>query len=101
MTEIRVFGYRVSVAAGAIDRIGALARQAAPAHRYAVITDETVGAHYADRVARSFGAEPPLVLVIPPGENQKTRERWADLTDRLISSGFGRDSALVALGGGV
>ncbi len=101
MTEIPVFGYVVSVAKGAIDRVGTLARQAASAHRYAIITDDTVGAHYADRVARSFGAERAPILAIPPGEHEKTRERWAEVTDRLIASGIGRDGAIVALGGGV
>ncbi|HSE28479.1 MAG TPA: 3-dehydroquinate synthase, partial [Gemmatimonadales bacterium] len=30
-----------------------------------------------------------------------TRERWAILTDALLDAGFGRDSAIVAVGGGV
>ena len=101
MTEIRVFGYTVSVATGAIDGVGPLVRQAAPAHRYAIITDEQVGALYADRVARSFGEEPPRILAIPAGESEKTRDRWARLTDQLIDAGFGRDSTIIALGGGV
>ena len=101
MTEIRVFGYSVSIASGSIDDIGATARQAAPAHRYAIVTDEQVGAHYAGRVERSFGGERPVVVTIPAGESEKTRHRWAEVTDRLIDAGLGRDSAIIALGGGV
>lgn len=101
MTSIPVLGYTVVVEDGAIDSVGAVARQAAPAHRYAIITDEHVGAHYAGRVVRSFGGDAPVVLTIPAGEAEKTRTRWASLTDDLLAAGFGRDSAIIALGGGV
>jgi 3-dehydroquinate synthase len=41
------------------------------------------------------------VLKVPPGEHEKTRERWARLTDQLLAAGCGRDTTVVALGGGV
>jgi 3-dehydroquinate synthase len=40
-------------------------------------------------------------LSLPPGEQHKTRDSWAMLTDALLDHGFGRDSALVGIGGGV
>ena len=40
-------------------------------------------------------------LSVPPGEKFKTRDTWANLTDALLNAGFGRDSALIGLGGGV
>jgi 3-dehydroquinate synthase len=93
--------YVVSVAAGLIDRVGPLARERAPAHRFAIITDDQVGPRYAARVAGSFGTASVRVMTLPAGEAQKTRETWARLTDALLSDGFGRDSTIVALGGGV
>jgi 3-dehydroquinate synthase len=41
------------------------------------------------------------VLTFPAGERSKTRETWSRLTDELLRLGFGRDSGVVALGGGV
>ena len=38
---------------------------------------------------------------MPAGEGNKTRESWARLTDDLLAAGFGRDSTIVALGGGM
>lgn len=94
--------YRVSVAPGLLDRVGDIVQVRAPAHRYAVITDDQVGPRYAARVAASFGpANAPRVITVPAGEPQKTRETWARVTDTLLTDGFGRDSAIVALGGGV
>jgi 3-dehydroquinate synthase len=40
-------------------------------------------------------------LTFPAGETSKTREQWCRLTDALLERGLGRDSAIVALGGGV
>ncbi len=94
--------YRVSVAPGLIDRVGPVARERAPAHRFAIITDDQVGPRYAARVASSFGAaSPPQVITVPAGEAHKTREIWGRVTDALLADGFGRDSTIIALGGGV
>jgi 3-dehydroquinate synthase len=41
------------------------------------------------------------LLLVPPGEEHKTRELWAQLTDELLASGAGRDTTIIALGGGV
>jgi 3-dehydroquinate synthase len=38
---------------------------------------------------------------ISAGEIHKTRETWAIVTDALLEAGLGRDSTIVALGGGV
>lgn len=100
--DVELATYRARVAPGLLDRVGAVARERAPAHRFAIITDDQVGPYYAGRVAASFGASgASMVLTVPAGEAQKTRETWARLTDALLGAGFGRDSAIVALGGGV
>ncbi len=91
--------YPVTVAAGSLDRLPEIVRAAAPANRVALITDSEVGARYAARVAKSLGDA--AVLTIPAGEQHKTRETWARLTDDLLARGFVRDTTIVALGGGV
>src|SRR5262249_60807618 len=90
----------VPVAPGALDRVGESAT-ASNAHRYAVLTDDNVGPLYAARVRDAIGASRATVLTIPAGEAHKTRDTWARLTDELLTAGFGRDSLIVALGGGV
>jgi 3-dehydroquinate synthase len=99
--EIVLPTYRVTVAAGLLDSLGARVVAAAPAHRYAIVTDESVGALYADRVRATFPASAALRFTIPVGEAHKTRESWARLTDELLAVGCGRDTTVVALGGGV
>jgi 3-dehydroquinate synthase len=87
-------------APGALDALGEHVRAAAPAYRYVIISDETVAALYAARAVASF-QDHVEVLTIPPGETQKTRAMWGDLTDRMLAARYGRDTTIVALGGGV
>jgi len=101
--SVRAGGYDVSVAPGLLGRAGEIARAAAPAHRYAVISDSNVAPLYAARLIEQFddmGESVPL-CTIPAGETNKTRDTWAALTDQLLEAQLGRDSAIIALGGGV
>jgi 3-dehydroquinate synthase len=68
------------------------------AHAFAVITDANV-AHYAHRIAELL--EQVHVFEFPAGEANKTRATWAQLTDALLARGLGRDSCVIAVGGGV
>ena len=99
--DIALPTYRVSVGAGIMSGIAEIVGQTAPAHRYAVITDSNVGPRYAREVSGSLGASRTSVLTIPAGEEHKTRETWSRLTDELLAAGFGRDTTIIALGGGV
>ncbi len=93
--------YDVTVGAGLLDRLGDVVRQTAPAHRYAIITDSNVGPLYAAAARDVLSADRTLVFEVPAGESQKTRDTWSRITDELFAAHFGRDSAVVALGGGV
>jgi 3-dehydroquinate synthase len=93
--------YEIVIAPGLLDEAGAIVRAAAPAHRYAIITDTNVGPLYAGRIRDALGAGPDDVFTIPAGEAHKTRDTWGTLTDDLLARGFGRDAVVVALGGGV
>ena len=107
--------YPVIIEPGALERLPELSARYLGGRRAALITDETVGALYAEYLAGANPAWQPRPrtcadaspagwrerFTFPPGEASKTRETWAVLTDRLLAAGFGRGSAIVALGGGV
>jgi 3-dehydroquinate synthase len=99
--DIALPTYRVTVGAGILSRIGEIVQATAPAHRFAIITDSNVGPRYAASVSSSLGAARTSVLTIAAGEAQKTRETWSRLTDELLATEFGRDTTIIALGGGV
>ncbi|PYO80581.1 MAG: 3-dehydroquinate synthase [Gemmatimonadetes bacterium] len=91
----------IRVAPGLLSQVGTIAREVAPAHQYAVITDSNVGPRYAETVIAGLAGDSADELVIPAGESNKTRQSWARLTDQMLAKGYGRDSAVIALGGGV
>lgn len=87
---------------GLLAHLPELLQRYCPAPHYGLITDSTVGPLYAELAARALGPHARVtVATFPAGESRKTRETWADLTDRLIAAELGRDGAIVALGGGV
>ena len=91
-------GSRIHIGSGLLDSCGAEIRGALPHHRLAIISDDTVAPLYAERLIHALGGSAPLLLTIPAGEASKTRKQWSRLTDDLLDAGFGRDSAILALG---
>jgi 3-dehydroquinate synthase len=93
--------YPVIVERGAVKHLAAQAMAVAPAHRYAVIVDATVAGLRGARLRAGFPEGRTLLLTVPPGEHEKTRQRWATLTDALLEWGATRDTTIIAVGGGV
>ncbi len=95
--------YEVRMQRGGFDHLATLCLRDAPAHRYAVIADSRVAALYGERALAAFerGGSAAELFGFPAGEWNKTREEWARLSDEMLAAGFGRDAAVVALGGGV
>ncbi|MGH7529805.1 MAG: 3-dehydroquinate synthase [Gemmatimonadales bacterium] len=95
--------YDILIAGGLLDRLPTLLARHCPAAGYAIISDSRVAELYGARVeqaVRATGATAEL-FVFPAGEASKTRETWGRLGDRMLAARFGRDAAVVALGGGV
>ncbi|HEY9015708.1 MAG TPA: 3-dehydroquinate synthase, partial [Gemmatimonadales bacterium] len=92
--------YPVMVESGSLERLPELAAQYLPGRRLGMIADETVHTLFrAGRLGRpTWTGE---TFTVPAGEHSKSREAWGQLTDDLLERGFGRDSGLIGLGGGV
>jgi 3-dehydroquinate synthase len=94
---------RVVVGRRALLRLAPLLREAAGAERWAIIADSRVAALHGEAMLARLreGGLAAALFRFPAGEEHKTRESWARLTDELIAAGIGRDAAVLALGGGV
>jgi 3-dehydroquinate synthase len=96
-------GYDVRIGPGLLAAVGESLRTVCPATGYAVIADSRIAELYGERVrsqAEGSGARAEL-LTFAAGEGSKNRTVWAELSDRMLAAGFGRDAAVLALGGGV
>ena len=95
--------YCALVGVGLLGQIPDLLDEYAPAYRYAVISDAQVSELYAEEVVSSCRSSGKNVELhsFRAGDASKTRENWSKLTDSLLGTGHGRDSCIIALGGGV
>ena len=71
--------------------------------RCAVVSNETVGRHYAQPLllSLSHAGFDPVRLDIPDGEQFKTLDTVASLYGKLVEAGLDRRGPVLALGGGV
>jgi len=73
------------------------------ANTFVIITDNTVLPLYGEKLKahlRAKGLDTHLIA-IPSGEDTKTRESKQLIEDKLLALSCGRDTAIIALGGGV
>jgi 3-dehydroquinate synthase len=103
LREQRDASYDIVIGPGVIAELPALLRKYCPAAGYAVISDSHVGKLYGDSLVKQVSGSGCQVelFTFPAGEWNKTRETWASLSDRMLAAHFGRDCAVIALGGGV
>ena len=87
---------------------GGLLTQQAPylaslASRFALITDERVASLYGESLQCKWAAEGLEVSLFsfPEGEVHKTRATKERIENQLLDKGLGRDTCVIALGGGV
>lgn len=96
--------YDVVIGPGLIDQAGArIAPVLGKRKRVAVVTDAHVGEHHGERLAVSLekAGISVDVITLPPGEETKSFEHLAELSDRLLALGLERGDQIVAFGGGV
>jgi len=94
--------YDIAFTAQSLTGLGTFARQRCRGTAAFVVTDEHVKAH-ADRVVASLRAAgfEAHVVVLPPGEAQKSLNVAAMLYDNLVNLHADRRTLVVAVGGGV
>lgn len=95
--------YDVSVGPGLIHTVGSTVRRLAPGARCFLVTDRTV-AKLHGQVAETSIIEAGLDLFVATQEVGEKAKNWFEagmMMELLAEAGFGRDSVIVALGGGV
>ncbi|HKY33717.1 MAG TPA: 3-dehydroquinate synthase [Candidatus Polarisedimenticolia bacterium] len=95
--------YTLHIGPGVIRALPAWLRSGLPGARCALVTDENVARLHLPGVREAMEAAglETSVFTIPAGEASKTRAVKERLEDQMIEARLGRDTAVVALGGGV
>jgi 3-dehydroquinate synthase len=95
--------YDVLVGEGLLDAAGRLIAPFQKRGRTAVVSDETVWRLHGQRLTAALQAAgiEALPVIVPPGEQTKSFEGLADVSDRLLALGLDRGDLVTAFGGGV
>ena len=93
----------IAIGAGLAGSLAELLRLHAPAHAYALISDDRVAALHGERLTAGLEAAGVRARLyrFPAGEASKTPATWAGLVESLAADGLGRDGCVVGVGGGV
>ncbi|MDJ0386612.1 3-dehydroquinate synthase [Roseomonas sp. E05] len=97
-------GYDVVIGQGLLERAGGLIAPALPARRVAVVSDASVAALHLPSLRAGLedaGIEIRASLTVPPGEGSKSLATYGVVMEELLAAGIDRNTAVVALGGGV
>ena len=95
--------YDVVVGHGLLDDAGTLCAPFLKRGRTAVVSDETVWGLHGARLTAALAAAgiESHPVVVPPGEQTKSWEGLADVSDRLLALNLDRGDLIIAFGGGV
>jgi 3-dehydroquinate synthase len=95
--------YEVLIGRGLIESAGTRLKPHLNRPLAAVVMDETVARLHGDKLAQAMADEgiETRTIVVPPGEETKSFDGLADLSDRLLALELDRADRIVAFGGGV
>jgi 3-dehydroquinate synthase len=92
--------YPIVIGAGLLDDVDLVARHVT-ARDILIVTNETVGPLYADRLRAGLAGKRVHAVELPDGEQYKTLAVLERVFDALVGARLNRDACVVALGGGV
>ena len=92
--------YPIIIEPGLLQDAQALANQITQ-REIVLITNDTVGQHYAAIFERAFADRAFSRITIPDGEQYKSIDTWQQVLTQLLEKRHSRNVVLIALGGGV
>ena len=98
--ELRSRSYPVLIDAGLLERSAVLDAQVV-ARDVLIVSNTTVAPLYLPALSAALAPRCLLPVILPDGEAHKTLGNLARVLDVLVANRFGRDCAVLALGGGV
>jgi 3-dehydroquinate synthase len=92
--------YPITIGSGLLAN-SALIAGLAPGKHALVLTDENVAPHWLAPLEGALAGKNVKVLTLPPGEQEKSLQRFGEVIEALAGLGASRDATVFALGGGV
>ena len=92
--------YPILIGPALLDDAGLVARHV-PARDVLVVTNETVGPLYLERLEAGLAGKRARSIALPDGEQHKNLAVLGRVFDALVDARLNRDACVIALGGGV
>jgi len=101
--ELNERSYNIYIEKGLLDKSGDLISSLPVRKNIVIITNTTIAPLYLEKVKTSLLKSHFKVneIILPDGENYKTLDSISGIYNELIKMDFDRNSAIIALGGGV
>ena len=102
-SNIKEKGKQYSVFAGrkAVNLIKSYLEKKHSGKKIVVVTDSNVKNLCSDAILKELSGLRPYLIVIPAGEASKSREMKERIEDHLLKKKYGRDTVMIAVGGGM
>ncbi|MBU1627172.1 3-dehydroquinate synthase [bacterium] len=103
VVNLKERSYRIIIKSGLLSDLGQQVGELLKTNYFCILTDENVANLYLADLKRAIYkiTKDPLVIIVPPGEEQKNLTTISMIYDKLLENGFVRDSTILAFGGGV
>jgi 3-dehydroquinate synthase len=98
--ELGTRSYPILIGAGVL-RDAALLDRCVRARDVLIVSNTTVAPLYLEALENALQPRRTVATLLPDGESHKTLDAVARIVDVLVANRFGRDCAVLALGGGV
>ncbi|MEK6943651.1 MAG: 3-dehydroquinate synthase [Nanoarchaeota archaeon] len=99
--KIREKEYQLFVGSNILGKLADFVKKNHLGKKIAVIIDENTNKLHKDKINKVLKDLTPLFITVPSGESSKSREMKEKIEDRILDNKFGRDSLIIAIGGGV
>jgi len=103
LKKVEDISYEIVIGKKLLSKIPFELRKINLAHSYAIISDSNVSQLYGKKLLDRFKKSnlKSILITFPAGEKNKNRGTKIILENEMLKAGLARDSALIALGGGV
>ena len=93
--------YKILVGSNILGKLADFVKQNHNGKKVAVIIDENTNKLHKDKINSALKELNPLFITVPSGESSKSKEMKEKIENKLLDNKFGRDSLIIAIGGGV
>ena len=93
--------YKIFVGSSILNELAGFVKKNHLGKKVAVVIDENTANLHKKRIGNILESLNPVFIIVPSGESSKSREMKEKIESNLLDNKFGRDSIIIAIGGGV